>query len=65
MTFAEFTIGVAPQAITGKQRFAAEQGVAGPFEVMIVRQAADFESGGRQPGRIALFFPLSLRMAKP
>ena len=48
--------GIAADAIAGKERVAAEQGVAGPFEVQIVRHVAGFETVLRaaRPRRTAL-----------
>ncbi len=55
---------MAAYAIAGEHRVAAEQGIAGTFEVQIVRHVFNFETGGTQPRFIVRHFALPLRIAE-
>ena len=58
------TADFAPRSITGKQRIAAEQGVAGAFEIRAAMQRVDMIPMLREPLLTVRLFALPLGMAK-
>ena len=57
--------GVAPHAVAGVQRVAAEQRVAGAFEAEVLRHVDDLEAVLGQPAAIVRLFALPLPVAEP
>ena len=56
--------GVAADLVAGKQRFAAEEGVASALEVQCGRQRFHAETVGGEPGFVHRLFALALWMTK-
>ena len=55
---------VATNAVTGEERLAAEQRIAGPLQIRLGLQRADLETVLREPLPVVRLFRLPLRMAK-
>src|SRR5690606_17744011 len=53
---------IATDAVAGKERFAAKEGIAGPFEGILLWQALDLKTVGFEPPLVVLGLALPLRM---